>query len=285
MNIRFSMLPNFVLICSFLFLTLASWLFLSGSILVIAMLMLVLLVLVVWNYADKAILYFLGAREIMSSDEPNFFQEATQQAYKLSIKTPSLYFYNGLFERAFVLQNGEDVSLVLSRSLLDRAGKNELSVICFSLLLQVKKRMAPARTKSMLILGLMTWLVHGLGSIVAILIPSKNFKESVFLLLNFFLHPWLRLNFKLLIGERYFKRLGNYLTDFPEENNELTHFYLKIRHPNEIFSHPSRRLIELFSSQRSSHYQNVLSLELLPHEWDYYQQHQEGLSDKEVARA
>lgn len=285
MNIRFSMLPNFVLICSFLLLTLACWLFLSGLFLVTALLLLVILALVVWNYADKAILYFLGAREIMSSDEPNFFQEATQQAYKLAIKTPSLYFYNGLFERAFVLQNGEDVALVLSRSLLDRVGKNELSVICFSLLLQVKKKMAPTRTKAMLVLGLMTWLVHGLGSVVAILIPSKNIKEAVFLILNFFLHPWLRFNFKLLIGQRYFKKLGNYLADFPQENSELTHFYLKIRHPSEISSHPSRRLIELFSSQRSSHYQNVLSLELLPHEWDYYQQHQEGLSAAETARA
>lgn len=279
------MLANLVLICSFLFLTLAFWLFLSGPLLVTCLLVVIVLVLVVWNYADKTILYFLGAREIMSSDEPNFFQEATQQAYKLSIKTPSLYFYNGLFERAFVLQNGDDISLVLSRSLLDRAGKNELSIICFSLLLQVKKKMVPARTKSMLIMGIQTWMVHAFGSVLAILIPFKNLKETIFLLLNYFLHPWLRLNFHILIGDRYFKKLNQHLSAFPNEFNELSQFYLKIRHPGEISSYPSRRLIELFSSQRSSHYQNVLSLELLPHEWDYHQQYQEGLSDKETARA
>lgn len=279
------MLANLILIICLLFAMLASWVYFNGSILVISLVLIGLMAVLVWNYADKAILYFLGAREIMSNDEPTFYKEATQQAYKLAVNNPGLYFYNGSFERAFVLQNGDNISLVLSRSLLERAGKDELAAICFALLLQVKKNMASSRTKGMLILCMSSWIVHGFGSILGKLIPFKHAKEVINLLANYFLHPWLRINFHLLIGTRYFKKLFQYLNHFPLENEQLAHFYLQLRYPDVVYSNLSRRLTELLSGQKSLHYQNILSLELLPHEWDYYQQHQEGLSDKEVARA
>jgi|SRR5690554_2900564 len=276
------MLANFLLVLFLLFAMLASWLFFSGWLLTLSLIMIALFAVLVWNYSDKAILYFLGAREIMSSDEPLFYNEATQQAYKLSVEAPSLYFYNGSFERAFVLQNGENISLVISRSLLERAQREELSAICFSLLIQVKKNLASSRTKSMFILSFSSWLVHGVGNILGKLIPFSHAREVINLITNYFLHPWLRINFHLLIGKRYFKKLSTHLKPFSVECEQLANFYLRLRYPDDIYSNLSRRMMELFSSRRSIHYQNILSLELLPHEWDFYQQYQEGLSDKEA---
>jgi|GEM_PF-1307490 len=278
------MLANFILIVFLLFIILVCWLIFSGWLLICSLLVVVVFAVLIWNYSDKAILYLLGAREIMSTAEPEFFKEATQQAYKLNLQAPSLYFYDGSFQRAFVLQNGDNVSLVISRSLLTEAQKSEFGAICFSLLLQAKKNLAASRTKGMFILGLTSWLVHGLGNILGKLIPSPHGKEVIGLIVNYFLHPWLKVNFHLFIGHRYFKKLSTHLERFPQENEELTKFYLRLRYPEDIHSNLSRRLMELFSGKRSLHYQNILSLELLPHEWDYYQQYQEGLSDKEVAR-
>src|SRR5690606_8668787 len=107
-----------------------------------------------------------------------------------AVNTPSLYFYNGSFERAFVLQNGDNISLVLSRSLLAEAQKEELAAICFSLLVQVKKNMAAHRTKGMFILGISAWFVHGVGKVMGKLIPSNHAKDVINLMANYFLHPW-----------------------------------------------------------------------------------------------
>lgn len=219
----------------------------------------------------------------MSSDEPLFYQEASQQAYKLAVPAASLYFYNGAFERAFVLQNGDNISLVLSRSLLEKAQRDELAAICFSLLIQVKKNLASSRTQGMFILGLMAWFIHGIVNLISKILPSKHSKEAVNLIANYFLHPWLQVNFHLFIGKRYFKKVSGHLEHFPAESSQLRNLYLRLRYPDEIYSLVSRRLMELFPLQGSLHYQNILSLELLPHEWDYYQQYQEGLSDKETA--
>lgn len=278
------MLAKLILILFLLFSMLSCWLIFSGWLLGFSLLVLMILAVLVWNYSDKAILYFLGAREVMSSDGPAFHKEAMQQAYKLAVPAPSLYFYNGSFERAFMLQSGKNISLVLSRSLLEGAQQDEFAAICFSLLIQAKKGLAPSRTKAMFILGGSAWFTHGLVNLVSKVLPSKQAKAVINLIANYFLHPWLKINFHLLIGNRYFKKVAGHLAQFPLESAQLNNLYLRLRHPDEIYSSLSRRLMELFPIQGSLHYQNILSLELLPHEWDYYQQYQEGLSDKEAAR-
>lgn len=245
------------------------WLTLSGALLVISGLCLLFFVFIAFGYPDTAILFFLGAREVRSHDEPRFFEAAAQEAYKLAVPMPALYFYNGSLERGFVLQNKQKVSLVLNRSLLDNAQTEELSAICFELLLQVKKRMAAKRTRVMFILGAKSWMAHTFVSILTFIIPHKEFRQACGWLLNYLMLPWLNFLFRLSLGKRYFKKLALLINEYPQEGELLQNVGLKLRRPDEVFSVPTRKLMELTSVSKSRHFQNILALELLPHEWDH----------------
>lgn len=237
--------------------------------------LLVLCAIVALGYPDTIILYILGAREVRSGDEALFFEAAAQEAYKLGVPLPHLYFYNGSFERGFVLQKSKTVSLVLSRSLLQHAHSSELSAICFELLLQVKKGMARKRTKVMFLLGAKSWMIHACARIVTAFIPNKEISLASGWVVNYLLHPWLSFLFKMTLGKRYFRKLQNMLSDFPHEKELMEKVILKLRKPDELYYLPSKKMIELSSSQRSRHFQNILALELLPHEWDYLPTSQE----------
>lgn len=253
------------------------WTTLSGALLVIGLLLLLGLLVVTIGYPDKTILFFLGAREVRSRDEALFFKTASQEAYKLCVPMPHLYFYSGSIERGFVLQNKSIVSIILSKNLLHSVSESELHAICFELLLQVKRGMAPKRTKVMFLLGSISWMVHSTVSLVARLIPIKEAREAIDWVLNYLLHPFLDLLFRLILGKGYFRKLGHLISEYPIEKELLINLGLKLREPETIYSLPSRKLQEFSSVSRSRHYQNILAMEFLPHEWDYFFG-QEGLS-------
>ena len=58
------------------------------------------------------------------------------------------------------------------------------------------------------------------------------------------------------------------MADYPIENDLLKKVGSKLRTNNEIQSLASRKLIEFSSVNKSRHYQNITTLEFLPHEWD-----------------
>lgn len=267
------------LLLIFLILGLFLWITLSGALFFIGMLFWLALLVITVGYADTLILYLLGAREMRSSDEKEFFEAAAQEAYKLSLPLPQLYFYNGTLERAFVLQNRETISLVLNKSLIEKCSPYEMKAICFELLLQVKRGMASKRTKTMFLLGLITWIIHSLTGFILSLIPFKDFRKATDWLISFLLHPFLDLMFKLILGKRYFRKLEKFLADFPMEKELLDRVGLKLRKPKFYYSLPSRKLLELSSVNKSKHFQNILALEFLPHEWDYL------FVSKEIKRA
>jgi len=74
--------------------------------------------------------------------------------------------------------------------------------------------------------------------------------------------------FKLIIGKKYFKKLGLILKEFPTECDSLQKVGLKLKATNEIYSLSSRKMIEFSSLNKSRHFQNIMALEFLPHEWD-----------------
>lgn len=259
-----------ILLLSALVLGLFLWVTLSGASLVLAALFLLFLVVATLGYPDKSILFFLGAREVRSRDQAVFFKTASQEAYKLAIPMPHLYFYSGSVDRAFVLQNKNSVSIILAKNLLDSVSESELHAICFELLLQVKKGMASKRTKVMFLLGSCSWICHSFVSIISRLIPVKEAKEALDWILNFFLHPVLDLLFKLTLGQNYFRRLTGFINEYPQEKELLDKLGLKLREPESIYSLPSRKLLEFSSASKSRHFQNILALEFLPHEWDYF---------------
>lgn len=272
MRITFVLL--FFVLVSGLFL----WVTLSGALFVVGCLLLASLIVITVGYSDIAILFFLGAREVKSSDESAFHAAAAQEAYKLAVSQPRLYFYNGALERAFVLQNKKNISLVLSKELLEICTKEELSAICFELLIQVKKNLANKRTKVMFVAGFSSWLLHSFFGFLLRLVPVREFRMSMNWGMNFLLQPWLVFLFKLTLGKKYFKKLESLLKHYPHENDLLQKVGTKLRRPREIYSLPSKKLIELSSVKKSHHFQNILSLEVLPHEWDVLFDSKAGLS-------
>lgn len=246
------------------------WVTLGGALFVLSALFLLFLLVVTIGYPDKAILFFLGAREVRSRDEATFFKTASQEAYKLAVPMPHLYFYSGSVERGFVLQNKNVTSVIISKNLLHTVSESELHAICFELLLQVKKGMAGKRTKVMFLLGSCSWLSHSLVSVIGRIIPVKDVQEAMDWVLNFLLHPVLDFLFRLTLGQGYFRKLSSHINEYPYEKELLVKLGLKLREPESIYSLPSRKLQEFASASRSRHFQNILAMEFLPHEWDFF---------------
>lgn len=258
------------LLVSFAILGVFLWITLSGALFIIGCLGALVCLVITIGYQDTMLLFLLGAREVRSSDEKNFFEAASQESYKLAVPMPRLYFYNGTLERAFVFQNRANISLVLNKSLLEKSSPDELKAICFELLLQVKKGMAPKRTRSMFLLGFFSWIIHSFLGLFINLVPFKDVRRAADWFINFLFHPVLEFIFKLIMGVKYFRKLEQYLVDYPKEKELLDRVGLKLRRPYSYYSLPSRKLLELYSVNRSRHFQNIMVLEFLPHEWDFF---------------
>jgi len=271
---------TFFLFIAFSILGSLFWVLLSGVPFLISALLWLTIILISIGYYDTVVLFLLGARQVRSSDEEKFFEAASQEAYKLSGPMAHLYFYNGTLERAFVLQNRQNVSIVLSKSLFDKCSSAELTAICFELFLQVKKGMAAKRTKTMFALGSLSWLLQSFFRVVMKIIPLREAKQATIWFLNFLINPWMDFMFSLLIGKMYFRKLENLMSAFPGEKEMLARVGLKLRKPANFYSLTSRKLLELSSVNKNQHYQSILALEFLPHEWDYLFEKQEILSVK-----
>jgi hypothetical protein len=245
------------------------WVTWSGLFLYLGVGVLLLFIVITVGYPDTLLLFLLGARELRSSDEKSFFEAAAQEAYKLAVPMPRLYFYDGTLERAFVFQRGPHISLVLNKSLLEHSTLDELRAISFELLLQVRKGMASKRTKCTFILGLLTWVIHSLNGIFLGLIPIKELRKGMELFFSYLFTPVLDLIFKMTMGDKYFKKLEQHLDEFPHEKSLLLSVGLKLRKPYSYYSLPSRKILELQAVNKNRHFQNIMSLEFLPHEWDY----------------
>lgn len=270
---RVSFLLTLILLLSGLLL----WVTLDGILFATAMVGWLIFLVITVGYADVSILFYLGAREVRGTDEPAFFEAASQEAYKLSVPMPKLYFYNGTLERAFILESRHAFSVVLSKNLLDSCSPDELTAICFELLLQAKKGMSSKRTKVMFLLGTMSWVSHSVVSLFMRFVRNREVRQSTDWALNYILHPWMSFVFKLTLGESYFKKLKTCIADYPLEDEQLSRLGLKLRWPYPVHSLPSRKMIELSSIARNKHFQSILALEFLPHEWDVLFNKEDGV--------
>ncbi len=226
--------------------------------------------LVSWLYADKAILFFLGAREVTGGDQPQFYNAALQEAYKLGVPLPKTYIYEGNFERGFVLQNKKNVSLIISRSFLKKVKDFELSGMCFALLLQVKNRQARKRTRVLYLVGGVSWLVNSVCSFTSGFIPFKEIRNSIEWIFTYFLYPFLEIIFRLTLGESYFRVLDEDLAKYPDDYRALKLAVLKFNKPDEIYSLASKKTLQFHIATKTTNLKNILALELLPHEWDSF---------------
>lgn len=246
-----------------------SWVTLSGALFFISLIVLLLFVIVSASYDDLAVLFFLGARELRSADAKALFEASSQEAYKLGLKSPRLFFYNGSLERAFVLENRKQVSLVIDKSLLENSSEEELRAICFELLLQVKKKMAKKRTKIMFFIGLVSWFSHSVSRVIIIFLPGESLKKSFSAVMMFLITPVLSLIFNLTIGADYFKKMQVFMNNFPSEADNLKRVGHKLKRDSSFQSLTSRKILELAAVYKSNNFQSIMLLEFLPHEWDY----------------
>lgn len=253
-----------------LVLMLILWVTLSGALAWAAGLIFATYLVILVGYADKAVLFFLGAREVKSGDEPHFFKASAHEAYKLRVKQPVLYFYNGTQDRAFALENRSHVSLVVSRQVLDTATASDLEAICFELLLQVQRGLAPKRTRTMFLLGMITWCAHALTSVLLKVFRSREVASVASLFFNYFLYPWIDLLFRLFLGNKYFKKLRVLLREYPTEWENLQLVGRKLSPELSQGSLPTRKIQEFTATARSVQFQNIFALESLPHEWDFF---------------
>lgn len=270
------------LVFIFLTISLLSWAILDGAILFLSLFVSFVLLVITIVYPDKMLLILLGARAVHLSGEKEFFEAASQEAYKLSVPIPDLYFYNGTLERAFIFQGSRGSSIVINKRLLERASRDELNAICFGFLLQVKKNMASKRTRVMFILGFLTWLAHTLTSIFIKIFPAEDVKKSINWFVNYLINPMNDLIFRLIIGKQYFNKLQNLLNEYVLEKELLERLGLKLRQPNLSYFVPSKKMFEFQAINKSKHFQNIISIEYLPHEWDYFFHHLELASVGQV---
>ncbi len=223
-------------------------------------------------------MFLLGAREIRGDDQSSYFESASQEAYKLSLQRPKIYVYEGVFERGYVLQNNKNISLVLDRSFLNRVSKNELSGVCFALLIQAKHGLATNRTKAMLIFGSISWIVNGLGKLLGLFIPSRYFRLSINWFLVLMFYPLIQSLFSMMVGNNYLIKAFQLLDEYPDELRNLKLATMKLKNNSELYSITSRKLIEIASASKTSTYKNTLTLDVLPHEWDEFYIKQDKLS-------
>jgi hypothetical protein len=245
------------------------WVATHGAFFAFGALILGLFIVITIGYQGAAILFFLGAREVKGTEEEQFYSAAIQEAYKLAVPQPRLYFYNGTLERAFVLQNRNEINLVLSKELIDICSGEELSAICFELLIQVKKNLASKRTKVMFLVGMYSWIGQGIGEILAKIFPVKELRQSINWLFYYFMSPWIHVFFKFTMGGKYFKKLEDSLQDYPLEKNLIMKVVSKLNRPGEIYSDSMRKLMEVSALSKSLQYRSIIALEFLPHEWDF----------------
>ncbi len=258
-----------ILLVSLILFGLFLWVTLSGALLFVGALFWLLLVVIAIGHQDSILLFLLGAREIRSGDEKVLYEAASHEAYKLAVPQPKLYFYNGSLERVFVFQSFQSVSIVVGKSFLESAAAEELQAVCFELLLQVRMGIAPKRTKLLFFLGSSSWLIHSFFGLATNLLPFKEVRKASRWFLNFLMFPTMEFLYRLVLGDGYFRRLAESLRQFPREEELLARVGLRLRKPLSYYSLPSRKLLELQAAGKSRHYQGILGLEFLPHEWDY----------------
>jgi hypothetical protein len=260
---------NFILIIFAGLSLLMTLLFTAGIWTSIVLVFIALFLIISMAYADSAILFFLGARGLKRADEAKFHHASAQEAYKLAVPAPRLYFYNGTLDRAFVLEGRGEISLVLSKDLLENCNLEEISAICFALLLQVKKNLVKKRNKTLFLIGLISWISSAVIEILSKLFRHKHLKLSLNWMSAYLLRPWLEIIYKISIGEKYFQKIKKNLSEYPAEASHLMRAAGKIYRPDELDSFSSKKIWEYSSLGKNANFQRIISLELLPHEWDF----------------
>src|SRR5690606_6953432 len=118
---------------------------------------------IAFTMADKFLLFFLDAREIIDADNYSFFRVIKSSVFNAVDTMPKVYLYSGSQAKAFVLQSRKNWSIAIDRKLLESLSHEEMRALVNFLIENKKSGKAWFQTKSMGIIGsilkLNNWIV------------------------------------------------------------------------------------------------------------------------------
>lgn len=94
------------------------YVFIEGTNLLIVLGIVALSWTVLYLYIEKILLFQLDAREVIDTDQQEFFQYLKNQSYTSTEKTPKVYLYSGSTMSCFVFESRHNWNIVLDRKLL-----------------------------------------------------------------------------------------------------------------------------------------------------------------------
>lgn len=126
----------------------------------------VMLYIVAFKFADKFILLFLDAREIIEADKSLLFQTFKNNCYRSYVKLPRIYLYSGGRHNGFVLDNASNWSVVIDRALVEKSEEQQLVALVDYLVKLKLSRTTWLKTKGMgisaIILKLNYWFISNI---------------------------------------------------------------------------------------------------------------------------
>lgn len=118
---------------------------------------------ILFFYADKFLLFFLGAREINDADSYALFRVIKSNVFNAMENMPKVYLYSGNQAKAFAFAASSGWSMAIERSLLTKLTNDEMKAVTTFLIENKKSGKAWFQTKCMGITGgilkVNTWLI------------------------------------------------------------------------------------------------------------------------------
>jgi hypothetical protein len=158
-------------------------------------------------YADKILLFILGARQSVETLHSGFFQRVRHLSFKLGVPTPRAYVYKGKVSRIFALNSRGDLSLVFEYKLIEQLNDNELdSLICY-LLLTNKCGGARRRTISYLFSSLFIKFLYFTKDTMNRLFRKKELSRAATLIVGLVIRPFITSAFQLSFSKKEVQRI------------------------------------------------------------------------------
>jgi hypothetical protein len=135
----------------------------------------------IFIYADKFILLFLGAREVIDADNQTLFQALKSETYREHESFPKVYLYSGHRVKAFVLNSRSTWSVVLDRSLIKSLNQEQIEALVSYLIRHKKEANCKIQTLGMgvssVIIRMNYWIWDKFGFDQS----GKTYKSCVFI--------------------------------------------------------------------------------------------------------
>jgi Zn-dependent protease with chaperone function len=190
----------------------------SGAIQAISLSLLSITLSITFLFSDKFVLAFLGAREIIDSDSPRFFQLLKTETYREVENLPAVYTYTGHRVKTFVLNLRGSWSIVIERSLLESLTDDQARALVKHLINIKRKNSTKTQIIGMGISAIIIKIIYWLPKKLTFNSQKKKYKSLVFISL-IMLKPMIEMILFLAVNK-----------EKVYSEDELKPIYLKVDH-------------------------------------------------------